>query len=533
MPILAHEFAQELQHVDLRRILAGGLDDEVEGAAVGEAARTLLAVAREAEAVQQPVGGGEVVLGPRRRVLRLEQRTSRQDGVLPGLGEAEVDDLAHLGPVDGQRQRPAEVGLAHQLAPGRVVVVQVGEQRDLGATRRPPQPDGEAVALLALLQHGEILEAQAPGLEVDVARRRLHRDQPGAHHRERDLVDVGKLPALGIDPVVEWVADEDEPGRRRRRLQDPGVEARQGWVVVLIRAGLAQEQRGPVALALVLHHLVEGRLIGVLGMERLQVAGGEVDVLRPRPGQCGQEVVVGDVPAVADGDGVNDLDLRRLVAGEQELRRPARRQLRMVGDVLPEEAEVLGGEGLAVGPLVAAPQMEGEDAVVLDLVALDDIRAQCPALVVADQPGVAVDHHHPGVLGHARQHAQAAAIAAGLQPQFAERHDQRRLRQPVGHGRQLALGDAGGEHRWFRGGAGCERQKKGGQCRQQPRFGRHTRSLLAGPGWLWARTKCPSPRSNNSGGPSPLALNGGGHAEGVEARPSMSMSKSSLRPGSG
>ena len=56
-------------------------------------------------------------------------------------------------------------------------------------------------------------------------------------------------------------------------------------------------------------------------------------------------------------------------------------------------------------------QVEGEDAAILDLDILEDVRLQLERFVVGDQPGIAVHHHEAGVLGPADQHVQ---LAAGL-----------------------------------------------------------------------------------------------------------------------
>ena len=71
--------------------------------------------------------------------------------------------------------------------------------------------------------------------------------------------------------------------------------------------------------------------------------------------------------------------------------------------------------GCAVRPLVPLAQVQREDAAVLDLDVLQDVRHQLEVLVVADQPGIAVDDHQPGVARPRDQHVQAAAgLADGL-----------------------------------------------------------------------------------------------------------------------
>ena len=89
---------------------------------------------------------------------------------------------------------------------------------------------------------------------------------------------------------------------------------------------------------------------------------------------AGRKKRVGLAPAVADRQLVQDLDLGRLAVDEQLDVGTGRRQVRVGRDVLPVEAEVLGGERLPVGPAVALAQVEGEDPTLLDLVGGQDVR---------------------------------------------------------------------------------------------------------------------------------------------------------------
>ena len=69
-------------------------------------------------------------------------------------------------------------------------------------------------------------------------------------------------------------------------------------------------------------------------------------------------------------------------------------------------------------PTICGPRAgEREGPALLDLELFEDIRLQLQLLVVADQPGIAVDDHQPGVLVAPDQHAD---LAAGL-ARFAAR----------------------------------------------------------------------------------------------------------------
>src|SRR3546814_3460502 len=67
------------------------------------------------------------------------------------------------------------------------------------------------------------------------------------------------------------------------------------------------------------------------------------------------------------------------------------KELLVGGDVFPEVAEVLGGEGMAVRPAMPLAQLQGETAAVLDLQPLQDVRHDLERLVVGHQARVAVD----------------------------------------------------------------------------------------------------------------------------------------------
>ena len=110
---------------------------------------------------------------------------------------------------------------------------------------------------------------------------------------------------------------------------------------------------------------------------------------------------------------VDHLDLGRLAIDQQFARRADRREVGVVGDVFPVVAEILGGEGRAIGPFMALAQMEGEDAPFLDVEALQDVGHQIVMRVVAHQPRIAIDHHVAGVLGRGHQHVQFLAVFAG------------------------------------------------------------------------------------------------------------------------
>ncbi len=212
--------------------------------------------------------------------------------------------------------------------------------------------------------------------------------------------------------MIVGIAHIDEALRRRRRRADPRVERRQVDIVVGVHHVEPAINRHPVLLATFggLQDLGFGR---VLGVELLQVVGGTEEEERCGARLALDEVRVGLLPRVLDGKRVDDLDLRRLAVDQKLDVGTAGGEVLVVGDVFPEEAEILGSEGLAVRPFVPGAQLEGELAAVLLLVALEDVRLQLELVVVDDEARVAEDRHQTRIARAGHQHVELAALLAG------------------------------------------------------------------------------------------------------------------------
>ena len=116
-------------------------------------------------------------------------------------------------------------------------------------------------------------------------------------------------------------------------------------------------------------------------------------------------------------------------------------------DVLVPEDEVVGGKGRAVGPLVALPQLDGEDAVVVaELPTLSQRRAELGAGVVPEDELVAGDVA-VAVLIVARSGEATAQRAAVGADALDGLHDQRFQRHPLLDRRQRAVLDQRVQHR--------------------------------------------------------------------------------------
>ena len=139
-------------------------------------------------------------------------------------------------------------------------------------------------------------------------------------------------------------------------------------------------------------------------------------------------------------------------------------------------------------------QVQGVDAVVLNVAGRQHIGPQVQLVVIAHQAGVAVDRDQPHIALPAHDHPHRAAITPGLAPHRGKVDHPGVLRQTLGHRRQGTRGDIGLEQRGFRRPRPTRQRHR---C-QQPKghaardHGRNSRASAD----LCASTRCPSPRSN-------------------------------------
>ena len=380
---------------------------------------------------------------------------------------------------------------------------------------RPPQERAVAVTLFSLLEEGVVVEVEVARLQVRIARARLRRNQLRVGDREHEAVEVGELAPALIDAVEVRVAHGDEAIGRRPRRVVPGLQRRQVRVVALVEVVHAVMHRGPPArggaLGFRLLHLRR-----VLLVELLEVMRRPEDEKRRGARHARQEMRVGLLPAIAHRDLVEHLELRGLAVDQHVARRTRGAQLAVIRYVLPVVAEVLGGEGMAVGPAMPLTQAQREDALFLHVERLEDVRHQ-RAFERTQKVGERCLEQRL-CAGHAPgERVERAAMAPGLRSRLAERHDERLLRQALFDRRQLA---------------GTHRLRERRRLDVRPRCAGEQQKCEQ-PSHARARTRCSSPTCTMPGA-EPLAIrNSLDHAAGSEALPCMSASKSSLRPRSG
>ena len=212
-----------------------------------------LAVLLRQQLVEDRVGGVRVVLGVLRRQPLVVERVGRRDRRLRRRALADEDRVDQRLPVDGDRQRLAELAVVEQLVLHRVEVVEV-ELEDHDVRRGLLQRVEVVAALLLVVEEHRLVGGRRDVLvhHVDLALHGLQeQDLRIGDHLVDDAVEVGQLRPLGVDLPVVGVAHRQRAlgVLAGRDLELPGVDRRALRVleedVVLVDARLAQEERDP------------------------------------------------------------------------------------------------------------------------------------------------------------------------------------------------------------------------------------------------------------------------------------------------
>ena len=275
------------------------------------------------------------------------------------------------------------------------VVGLVDEQTGVAADVRRVERDGVIAAMLVVQKHRQLAEIDMPRLEVVFPRDGAQvEDLEVLRQRQDDLVDVGKLVAGGVYLVEVGVAFQ-YPGRGVDRAG--GLPRGHSWQVRVEGPVVdVPHETGPIVVPGVLHQLVNRVLPDIPGMELLQIVLGRkaavqaasleaVAAQRRRACQHVREYVVGFGEHEPDGMVVHFFHAARLVVDRHD-GGLHRHQLVVPVDVFVPEHEVVSGEGMAVGPLHAAAQENGEDASsIRNLPSSGDVRHQAVAGRVPEQ----------------------------------------------------------------------------------------------------------------------------------------------------
>jgi len=115
---------------------------------------------------------------------------------------------------------------------------------------------------------------------------------------------------------------------------------------------------------------------------------------------------------------------------------------------------------------MAGPQRQREDAALLDIEAFEHVGHEFEPIVIADEPRIAVDRHHPDIALVAHQHAQRAAMATGLAAGAPHRDDARHGGHALADRRQELIRDRLGEVRAVDQGRGSDQGRRNGCLRE-------------------------------------------------------------------
>ena len=307
-----------------------------------------------------------------------------------------------------------------------------------------------AVGLVAL-QHRGVGQRQAGG-QVQLARHHLDRQLRGGVGQEgdQDLVEIGQLVAGGVDAPVVRVA-RPQLGVQAILGDDPRIHARHADVVgghhrraragsVTLGGALAERLRPALEAGFL------GERVGVVVVVDVELR----QVVLGVEGQVAQQHQLRDRERILPGEGnvvlVAHRQLRQL-ALPGDARAGAREHPVVGADRVQPEHEIVGVERLAIRPLLAGAQVDGEGMLVVRHAPVRHHVGMYPGAVrgeLAERLRRALDHHAGLVLDRDSVPAKAAAILAD----FVRRAEHRRVGgQAVDHGGQLAAGHARRQHR--------------------------------------------------------------------------------------
>ena len=405
-----------------------------------------------ADAVEDVVGLFRVVAGELARQLLVVPGVAWPWPHLVGLGLPQIHQVDDLFAVHAQRKRLAEVLVGEHLAHLGVFVGQV--QVYLHLLRAGSHQLDQAVAafLHVLRQCGLVLQrVDVALLDIEFARQCVqHQRLHVLRNTEVEPVDIGQLlaalvylPEIGValhhHPCdAAGIGLGDDPWIERRLFDI--APARRDFNVT----HLATEERGPIAhvcgLGLRRHILV------VLGVELAAVVLGEQGrVLAQGRGQLLQEQRVWAGEREFDRGVIDFADHHRFVGNHQRGRHRLV-QLAVLGAVFDRKHNVVGGERLAVRPLHAGAQCEGElGRIGVDFPLGSDTRQHlCERQVPAHEALIAHHAQNAVVVGTATQPAtQSTPVHTHLLGLDYQRHRRQALRQRG----QFALADHLGQQR--------------------------------------------------------------------------------------
>ena len=343
---------------------------------------------------------------------------------------AEVDDLVHLIAVDGVGERTDEAPLP--LAPHQIPVLEVVEivvRLNSHVRDVQPAPDVHPVDALPLpeLEQGYVRGIERVAGEIELAGGGLERDHLRVFEHDDHVhgIDVRQLVPGRIYLEVVRIAFQPQLGWRALHCPERAQGRNLRGVLVSPPAQLV-EHRHPGDVILLLHQRVElvpvpvRRVVVLQEVHRIdEVAAEEGEVVGEHRVRLREHVLEREV---VDGD---------------EFRSPhghvrQRLHFRIQPIVVEPEHEVVGGQGMAVGPLDPGPEADRRDAAVF---------AHAPGLRQVGQDIAQVGRNGERMLPGEELPPvpkRDASLATVLADALVGMADDGVVRQPVSHWRKIA-----------------------------------------------------------------------------------------------
>ncbi len=403
----------------------------------------------QADGVEKRVGAFRVILGVGRGPFLLEETQARIDGGREGSAQTEEEGVVHALAIDADRQGDAEVLVVEQLPQNGVFDGAIGHQAQFGGEEVLCEFDAIVPLFSALLEDRHIFHIDIVGLEVELAGaglEGLYLFVTGDHGL--DTIDIGQLVAGGVDLMEVGVAHNDGAVAGEGFVL-PGPEGRTVDAEVIRRSVVEVEGLHPGLKSLFLSQLLG---IGVVvDVPLLQPVLGHDDVVVGGHARATQ-VVHDDRVGHAEADfnhRVTDFgEDCRFTSGAPDRPRPGRGEVFIHCDIFPGEHDVVGRERLAIRPLMALTQFDGQGFVVIgEVVVFGDVHEDLGVgEVIPEEPIHAQGGEAPQIDWVDFSEAQGASV--GADPVLGFNH-LRLCREPLIDGRQLAVGDHFGQHGGF------------------------------------------------------------------------------------
>src|SRR5207249_8662532 len=151
-----------------------------------------------------------VMLDPGLGIFGAIERTCRENRI--GAWRRETEEHRHVdfAAINGERQRTAKADVLQDIAPDRILVIEIGEEGDTRSLRALPKIDLDGVILLGLLQECIVVELDRGALQIALDSAGLGRNERRRADVELEAVEIRELTAVLIDAMLVGIALKDD-----------------------------------------------------------------------------------------------------------------------------------------------------------------------------------------------------------------------------------------------------------------------------------------------------------------------------------